>query len=73
MENPGGTIIICNSTFAGKTADLHSAGVVNLGEFATAQFERQGNNFTANLCGLHGGILAATTETNKTVEGCLIH
>lgn len=58
-----------NSTFTGNIAKLNSAGVVNLGEFATARFEGQGNNFTGNVCGLYGGVLAATINTNVTVEG----
>ena len=58
-----------NSTFTGNIADVASAGVVNVAEFATARFEGNGNNFTGNVCGAHGGVLASSTNTNITVEG----
>ena len=58
-----------NSTFRGNIADIASAGVVNVGEFATARFEGDSNNFTGNFCGAYGGVLASSTDTNITVEG----
>ena len=58
-----------NSTFTGNIAGIASAGAVNVAEFATARFEGDGNNFTGNFCGAHGGVLASSTNTNITVEG----
>ena len=66
---PGATVIMRNSTFTGNIADIGSAGTVNVGEFATARFEGDGNTFTGNVCGTDGGVLAATTDTSITVEG----
>ena len=58
-----------NSTFTGNIAGIADAGAVNVGEFATARFEGDGNNFTGNVCGANGGVLASSTDTNITVEG----
>ena len=58
-----------NSTFADNFAELDTAGAIYLGSFAVARFEGGGNNFTRNICGASGGVLAATGDTNVTVEG----
>lgn len=70
-DDPGPTIIIRNSTFTGNFAELDSAGAIYVGEYATVKIEGQRNNFTANVCGFTGGVLAATSNTNVTVEGGL--
>ena len=54
-------------------ADANSAGAIYLGEYAVARIEGNGNNFTGNTCGDTGGVLAATTDTNVTVEGGLFY
>ena len=58
-----------NSTFANSFAELDSAGAIYLGEYASALIEGDHNNFTGNICDIYGGVLAATTNTNVTVEG----
>ena len=64
-------MIIRNSTFAGNIADLDSAGAVYLNEYSVVHFEGGGNHFTMNACKDFGGVVAATTNTNITVEGGL--
>ena len=58
-----------NSTFTNNFAELDNGGVINLGEYASVLIEGDGNNFTGNICNIDGGVLAATTNTNVTVEG----
>ena len=58
-----------NSTFANNCAELDTAGAIYLAAFAVARFEGDDNNFTSNICGMSGGVLAATSNTNVTVEG----
>ncbi|CAN0330304.1 unnamed protein product [Ascophyllum nodosum] len=68
-DEPGATIIMRNSTFVNNFAELDSAGAIYLGEYASARIEGDRNNFTGNICDIYGGVLAATTNTNVTVEG----
>lgn len=58
-----------NSNVTGNVADADSAGAIYIGKYAVARIEGNGNNFTGNTCGDTGGVLAATTNTNVTVEG----
>ena len=58
-----------NSTFVNNFAELGSAGAIYLGEYASALIEGDRNNFTGNICDIDGGVLAATINTNVTVEG----
>ncbi|CAM9180228.1 unnamed protein product, partial [Ascophyllum nodosum] len=68
-SDPGATIIMRSSTFVNNFAELESAGAIYLNEYASALIEGDRNNFTGNICGTEGGVLAATTNTNVTVEG----
>ena len=58
-----------SSTFVNNFAELESAGAIYLNEYASALIEGDRNNFTGNICGTEGGVFAATTNTNVTVEG----
>ena len=70
-EAPGATLITRNSTFVGNVAGLDNGGAINLGEYTVARFEDSGNKFTNNKCNINGGVAAASTNTNVTVEGGL--
>ena len=50
-------------------AELDSARAIYPGEYASARFEGGRNGFMGNVCGINGGVLAATTNMNVTVEG----
>lgn len=66
-------MIIRNSNVTRNFAEANDAGGIYLGEYAIARIEGSGNNFTGNACGGTGGVLAATTNTNVTVEGGLFY
>ena len=55
----------------GNVAGLDNGGAINLGEYTVARFEDSGNKFTNNKCNIDGGVVAASTNTNVTVEGGL--
>ena len=55
----------------GNVAGLDSGGAIYLGEYTVTRFEDSGNNFTNNKCNIDGGVVAASENTNVTVEGGL--
>ena len=55
----------------GNVAGLDNGGAIYLGEYTVARFEDSGNNFTNNECNIVGGVVAASINTNVTVEGGL--
>ena len=68
-DDPGAILILRNSSFQSNTARLDNGGVVNVGEFAQATVEGDGNVFEGNTCGADGGVFASTVDTLITVEG----
>ena len=67
--DPGGALILRNSTFTDNLADLQNAGVVNLGDFSELLVEGDGNVFSRNVCGAEGAVFGSTTDTRLVVEG----
>lgn len=66
---PGGALVLRNSTFTDNLADLQNAGVVNFGEYTSVVVEGDGNVFARNECGAEGAVFGATIHTRLVVEG----
>lgn len=67
--DPGGVVTLEKSTFANNIAAGESAGVISLGKFTTVVIAGDRNTFTGNSCGVKGGVLGGTKDTNVIVEG----
>lgn len=69
IDDPGGIVIMRNSSFESNTAGFDNGGVANVGEYAKLTVEGDGNRFEANRCSQDGGVFASTTDSLVTFEG----
>lgn len=70
-NDPAAKVVIRNSSFESNAADRGDGGVANIGDFAMAVVEGDGNVFEGNTCYGDGGVFAASANTSITIEGGL--
>lgn len=67
--DPGGVVILKDSTFIGSKADRETGGVIYGNEFSEMNITGDRNEFISNRCGTDGAVLAASKNTKVVVEG----
>lgn len=72
-EEPGATVIVRNSTFEDNSSGGDDGGVIYCSDFSTTNIMGDDNTFAENSGGINGGVLAATSDSNITIEGGTFH